>query len=148
MSREQRTIVMVEDNPADVESVRRALDRTEISAELRVLNDGVEAYELLENGELLEGVGPDLILLDLNVPGLDGREFLRAFEGVSPENRIPLVVLTTSRNRDDVEYAYEHGANAYVVKPSEADQFLDFIESICKYWFKTLDDQRSRGPQP
>ena len=148
MNRDQRTIVMVEDNPADVESVRRGLDRTEIPAELSVLNDGVEAYELLETGELLEGIRPDLILLDLNVPGLDGREFLRAFEEVSTGDRIPLVVLTTSRNRDDVEYAYENGANAYVVKPSEADQFLDFIESIFKYWFKTLDDQLSQGPQP
>lgn len=145
MNREPRTIFMVEDNPADVESVRRALDRIDFSTELRVIDDGVEACGLLEDGTLLKEIVPDLIILDLNVPGLDGREFLRAYEKAPGEDRVPLVVLTTSHNRDDVEFAYEHGANAYVMKPSDSTRFLSVIESICTYWFKILDDDRSAG---
>lgn len=145
MNRANRTVLMIEDNPADVESVRRALDRVVISTDLTVINSGVEAHEALESGRLATEVAPDLILLDLNVPGFDGRSFLRTYEENPLQPEVPLVVLTTSHNREDVRYAYRHGANAYVMKPSDGTRFLDVVESVCHYWFEVLGVGQTGG---
>lgn len=128
-------ILLVEDNPADVETIRRVLDRSERNIELETITDGARAGDLLSNpGAREELVRPDLIFLDLNLPGTDGRELIRRLDDSESWEIVPIVVLTTSNNTDDIDHAYRHGANAYVVKPGPHDEFVRTIEAICDFW--------------
>lgn len=133
-------ILLVEDNPNDVMIARRALTRSLVSHRLSVARDGQEALEyLFRRGAFGEGEmppRPELILLDLNLPRIDGFEVLRTLKSDSNLKRIPIIVLTTSEREEDVINAYQWGANTFISKPVEFDRFMSIIKHIYDYWSK------------
>ena len=124
-------ILLVEDDPGDVVLVREAFDHDKVQNELRVATDGVYALEQLRNPELPL---PDLILLDLNLPRMDGREVLAEIRGDPRLTRIPVVVLTTSDAEADILRSYELHANAYVTKPVDLQRFMDVVREIDNFF--------------
>jgi CheY-like chemotaxis protein len=121
------SILLVEDDPGDVVLVREAFEHNKVRNELRVASDGVYALEALRD----ESVPlPDLILLDLNLPRMDGRELLSEIRADPRLTRIPVVVLTTSDAESDIVRSYELHANAYVTKPVDLQRFLGVVREI------------------
>ena len=129
-------ILMVEDNPGDVDLVREALAENKVCNELQVAKDGAEAMAMLRREGTYAGAAhPDLILLDLNLPKKDGREVLAEIKADQQLKRIPVVVLSTSKQDEDILRAYNLNANCYVTKPVELDQFIHVVKSIDTFWF-------------
>ena len=129
-------ILLVEDNPGDVRLTREALREGKVRNNLAVAFDGVEALAYLrKEGEHAGAVRPDLILLDLNLPRMDGREVLNEIKGDASLRNIPVVVLTSSQADDDIARVYSLHANCYVTKPVDLDQFIRVVESIEDFWF-------------
>src|SRR5262245_4796090 len=119
------SILLVEDNPDDVELTRIAMLDAGILADLSVVADGFEALTFLRReAPWSHAERPDLILLDLNLPQLDGRELLRIIKADEALCSIPVVVLTTSVDRNDVQAAYESHANSFISKPADFDQYV------------------------
>jgi CheY-like chemotaxis protein len=126
MSRENRALVLlVEDNPADVNLVREALSEAKVDCELRVVCNGASALELIEQIERDEAQCPDLILLDLNLPRLDGEEVLKQLRSGGKCDSVKVLVATSSSAPGDRQRAIEMGATDYFTKPSNLDQFLE-----------------------
>jgi two-component system, chemotaxis family, response regulator Rcp1 len=129
-------ILLVEDNPGDVRLTREALREGKVRNNLAVAVDGVEAIAYLrKEGEYVNAVRPDLILLDLNLPRKDGREVLEEIKADPALRHIPVVVLTSSQAEEDIVRAYDLHANCYVTKPVDLDQFIRVVESIEDFWF-------------
>ena len=126
-------ILLVEDNPMDVDLTKRALRRHQLASELVIARDGEEAVNLIARWESGEPP-PSLILLDLKLPRLSGLEVLERLKRHSSFASIPVVVLTTSRDDGDVKGAYALGANSYIVKPVDFDKFLEVAAQIELYW--------------
>jgi CheY-like chemotaxis protein len=126
-------ILLVEDNPMDVDLTQRALRRHRLENELVIARDGEEAVNLIPRWETGEAA-PVLILLDLKLPRLSGLEVLERFKRHPIYASIPVVVLTTSRDDGDVKRAYLGGANSYIVKPVDFDRFLEVAAQIELYW--------------
>lgn len=124
-------ILLVEDDPGDVVLVREAFDHDKVSNELRIASDGVYALEQLRDPELSL---PDLILLDLNLPRMDGRELLAEIRADPKLTRIPVVVLTTSEAETDIVRSYELHANAYVTKPVDLQRFMHVVREIDNFF--------------
>ena len=138
MSINSRTIevLLVEDNPGDVNLTRLALADRAINVNLSVVPDGVEAMNFLHRqGEYQQAVHPDLILLDWNLPRKDGREVLVEIKTNERLQRIPIVVLTTSQAEEDIRKAYDLHANCYITKPVDFQKFVQIIQSIEDFWF-------------
>jgi CheY-like chemotaxis protein len=132
-------ILLVEDNPGDVNLTRIALADREINVNLSVVADGVEAMAFLHRqGEYHQVIYPDLILLDWNLPRKDGREVLSEIKADSRLQRIPVVVLTTSQADDDILRAYDLSANCFITKPVDFQQFVRIIRSIEDFWFSIV----------
>ncbi len=132
-------ILLVEDNPGDADLVREALRDNKVCNELHVMKDGVEALAFLRRqGPHAQAPRPDLILLDLNLPRKDGREVLEEIKADPDLKRIPVVVLTTSKQEQDILSAYNLNANCYVTKPMDLDQFLHVVRSIDTFWFSIV----------
>jgi CheY-like chemotaxis protein len=132
-------ILIVEDNPGDVRLTREALNEGRIANELHVAGDGVEALEYLDRHCDQVGNGcPDLILLDLNLPRLDGREVLARLKEDQRYRRIPVVVLTTSSAEADVLESYDLHANCYINKPVDFEQFIKVVRSIESFWLSVV----------
>jgi chemotaxis family two-component system response regulator Rcp1 len=128
-------ILLVEDNPGDVRLTIESLNEGKVDNNLHVARDGVEAMEYLRRqGQRADAVRPDLILLDLNLPRMDGREVLAAIKSDANLRTIPVVVLTTSRAEQDVLRSYELQANCYITKPVDLDQFITVVKSIEDFW--------------
>lgn len=128
-------ILLVEDNPADARLTQEAIRDTEFRYQLHLAEDGEEAMEFLyQEGEFADVPRPDLILLDLNLPGMDGREVLAEIKSDESLGSIPVVVLTTSTAQQDLLYSYGLRANSYVNKPIDRDRFNDMIKSVMEYW--------------
>lgn len=130
---EHRPILLVEDNPMDVDLTRRAFARRNIANPLEVARDGEEAlgwFDRWAEGHPL----PVVILLDLKLPRVSGLEVLRQLKGHDVYARVPVVVLTTSREDADVQTAYDLGVNSYIVKPVEFEKFVDVATQIDLYW--------------
>jgi CheY-like chemotaxis protein len=125
------SILLVEDDPGDVVLVREAFDHNKVRNELRVASDGVYALEVLRDQSTPL---PDLILLDLNLPRMDGRELLTEIRADPRLTRIPVVVLTTSDAEADIVRSYELHANAYVTKPVDLQRFLDVVREIDNFF--------------
>ena len=137
-------ILLVEDNPGDVELTREALHETKVHMELSVVPDGVEAMAFLRRaGRYAEAPRPDLILLDLNLPRKDGRGVLAEVKADPALRHIPVVVLTSSEAEQDIARAYELHANCYVTKPVDLDQFVKIVQSIEQFWLSVV-----RLPRP
>lgn len=127
------SILLVEDNPMDVDLALRAFRRRKLANRIDVVRDGEEALALMpkwESGEPL----PAVILLDLKLPKVDGLEVLRRLKAHADFRRIPVVVLTTSGESADVRTAYELGVNSYIVKPVDSDKFVEVAAQIDLYW--------------
>jgi chemotaxis family two-component system response regulator Rcp1 len=128
-------ILLVEDNPGDVRLTIEGLRESKVRNNLHVARDGVEALEFLHReGQHTGAVRPDLILLDLNLPRMDGREVLSEIKSDAKLKTIPVVVLTTSRAEQDVLRSYELQANCYITKPVDLEQFLTVVKSIEDFW--------------
>ena len=138
MATDSVNLMLVEDNPADVRLIRHALDECKAVYRLTLARDGEEAIAMLRRRAPHEHVArPDFILLDLNLPRKDGRAVLAEVKE-DPELRgIPVVVLSTSTNDQDVRYCYEHHAQSYVAKPVELDRFTEVIGELKQYWMGT-----------
>ena len=125
----------MEDNPGDVRLTREALKEAKVINNLTVLKDGVEALAFLrQQGPYGGAVIPHLILLDLNLPKKDGREVLAEIKADEKLKRIPVVVLTTSQDEQDVFKSYNLHANCYVTKPVDLEQFMTVVKSIEDFW--------------
>lgn len=131
-------ILLVEDNPDDELLTIRALKKNNIANDIVVKRDGVEALDYLfgtgshsntENREI-----PQLILLDLKLPKLDGLEVLKRIRESDETRFIPIVILTTSNEQQDIMKSYEDGANSYIRKPVDFDQFVDSVRQLGMYW--------------
>jgi two-component system, chemotaxis family, response regulator Rcp1 len=132
-------ILLVEDNPGDARLTLEAFKEAKVINHLSVVSDGVEALAYLRRQDRYASAAtPDLILLDLNLPRMDGREVLAAIKEDAALRTIPVVVLTTSSSQDDVARAYGHHANCYITKPVDLDQFLKVIQSIESFWLSLV----------
>ncbi len=133
-------ILLVEDNPADVRLTQEALkEAAHARTRLHVAGDGVEALEFLhKQGAFAAAPRPDLMLLDLNLPRVDGRQVLAQVKGDPDLRRIPVVVLTTSPSEDDILHAYDQHVNSYIRKPVDLDQFLHVLRAIDDYWLGSV----------
>lgn len=130
------TILLIEDSPTDVLMTREALAQSGLLNRLEVVNDGVEAMAfLLGQGRYRNAPRPDLILLDLNMPRKDGREVLSEIKSNPRLMTIPVVVLTTSNDEEDILRSYGLHANSYLVKPMGFEQFTAMIRSLEGFWF-------------
>ncbi|HET8626690.1 MAG TPA: response regulator [Thermomicrobiales bacterium] len=128
-------ILLVEDSPGDVRLTREALREGKIRNNLSVVPDGVEALAFLRReGRYAAAPRPDVILLDLNLPRKDGREVLAEVKADERLRRIPVVVLTTSRDEQDILRSYDLHANCYITKPVDLDQFIAVVRSIETFW--------------
>jgi two-component system, chemotaxis family, response regulator Rcp1 len=132
-------ILLVEDSPTDVLLAREALEYSKIVNELHVMPDGVEAMAFLrQEGQYRDAPRPGLILLDLNLPRMDGREVLAEIKSDERLKRIPVVVLSTSKSETDVLKAYGLHANCYIVKPVDFEKFADMVQRIENFWFSVV----------
>lgn len=128
-------ILLVEDNPGDVRLTIEALKEAKVLNQLMLAKDGIEALSLLrQEGQYADVTLPDLILLDLNLPKKDGREVLAEIKDDDRLKHIPVVILTTSRDEEDVLKSYNLHANCYIGKPVELDQFIRVVKSIEDFW--------------
>jgi CheY-like chemotaxis protein len=131
--RRAASILLVEDNPHDVRLTRIALEEAGTACTLEVARDGDEALAHLRRPGARR---PDLVLLDLNMPGKDGREVLREIKGDPGLRRIPVVVLTTSPSPGDVALAYDLHANAYLTKPMGIVELRSLVECLTNFWLR------------
>ena len=132
-------MLLVEDNPGDVRLTREAIDDAGIDAQLHVVTDGLEAIKFLRNEDDYTTVSkPDLILLDLNLPKLTGKEVLQIIKSDTNLKSIPVVMLTTSLSESDVMGSYDAHANCYINKPVDLDQFYSTMKSIQNFWLSTV----------
>lgn len=132
-------ILLVEDNPGDVRLTQEALKEGKVFNNLNVVMDGVEALAYLRReGKYADAQLPDIVLLDLNLPKMDGREVLAAIKADEDLKRIPVVVLTTSKADEDVLRVYDLHANCYITKPVDLEQFLGVVKSIKDFWFTVV----------
>jgi CheY-like chemotaxis protein len=128
-------ILLIEDNEGDVEMVRAALEDQLPPCNVSVVKDGREALNyLFQHGDFQNVSAPQLILLDLNMSGMDGKILLKVLKDDERGNTIPVVVLTSSRAPSDIREAYAHHANCYVVKPFDSKDFKSAIRQIVDFW--------------
>jgi len=131
-------ILLVEDNPSDLELTLHALKRNNITNRIHVVSDGEEALDFIFcNNEYAKrdiSITPRIILLDLKLPKIDGIEVLRRIKGDARTRRIPVVMLTTSGEENDIVESYELGANSYIIKPVDFDQFTEAVRQLGLYW--------------
>ena len=128
-------ILLVDDNPGDVRLTREALAGFKTPCHLSVVKDGVEAIGFLRRqGRFAQAPRPHLILLDLNMPRMDGRQALAQIKADANFRRIPVVILTTSQAEEDILRAYDLNANCYITKPVDLLQFLKVVRSIEEFW--------------
>ena len=132
-------VLLVEDDPGDVLMTREAFEDNKLRNRLSVVSDGVSALEFLrKEGEHVDAPTPDLILLDLNLPRMDGREVLQALKADDGLRSIPVVVLTTSEAEEDVVRSYSLHANAYVTKPVDFDRFIEVVRQIDEFFVEVV----------
>ncbi len=131
--------MLVEDNPGDVRLTEEALKEGKVINRLNVVPDGVEAIAYLrKTGDYASAATPDLMLLDLNLPKKDGREVLAEVKEDPDLRKIPVVVLTTSRDEQDILKSYDLHANCYITKPVDFAQFIRVVRAIEDFWLSVV----------
>lgn len=142
-------ILLVEDNPNDIKLALHAFQKQKIANQVHVVRDGAEALEFIfctgryANRSIMNG--PKVILLDLKLPLVDGLDVLRAVKNDPRTQRIPVVVMTSSKEESDIVESYKLGVNSYIVKPVDFDQFMDAVRQLGFYWL--LLNQPPPSPQ-
>ncbi len=132
-------VLLVEDNPGDVRLTIEAMKEAKVTNNLSVATDGEEALAFLRGeGPFQDAPRPDLVLLDLNLPKVDGRQVLAEIKKDESLRRIPVVVLTTSRAEEDVLRMYDLHANCFITKPVDLEQFEHVVKSISEFWFQIV----------
>lgn len=132
-------ILLVEDNPGDARLTQEVLKDSKIKNTLHIVTDGVEAMEFLHRrGSFQAAPRPDIILLDLNLPRMDGREVLHAIKDEESLRRIPIVIMTTSDDEQDILNAYDLYANCYITKPVDFQRFIEIVKTIENFWFSIV----------
>lgn len=126
----EKVILLVEDNPDDEELTMRALRKNNIVNEVVVARDGVEALDYLSNATVL----PQVVLLDLKLPKIDGLEVLRRVRADDRTSVLPVVILTSSKEEKDLMTGYKLGANSYIRKPVDFQQFVEAVKQLGLYW--------------
>ncbi len=144
-----KTILLVEDNADDEALTRRALKKNNIGNELVVARDGAEALDYLFGAGEYEGrdlaVMPQVILLDLKLPKVDGLEVLRRMRADKRTRLLPVVILTSSKEQQDLVDGYGYGANSYIRKPVDFAQFLEAVRQLGLYWLVLNETPRHQG---
>jgi CheY-like chemotaxis protein len=137
------TILMADDDPDDCLLVKRAFKTSKLCNDLRFVNDGEDLMDYLyRRGKYKEpdqAPRPGLILLDLNMPRKDGREALKEIRADDTLREIPVVVLTTSKDEEDIHRSYNLGANSYIMKPVTFEGLVEVVKSMGKYWFEIVE---------
>ncbi|HUO25498.1 MAG TPA: response regulator [Candidatus Aquilonibacter sp.] len=139
-------VLLVEDNPGDADLTRESLASSSFSIELTVAANGMEALDCLHRrGKFAASATPDLILLDLNLPGIDGRGVLAEIKQHPEFRRVPVTILTSSTSEKDIDLSYEIGANCYIVKPLDYRSFQAIMRALEHFWFSIVRLPRARG---
>lgn len=132
-------ILLIEDNENDIEFTRESLEQSKLMLSLNVVRDGRAAIDFLRNeGEYTDAPGPDLILLDLNLPKLSGQKVLEKIKTDEDLKSTPVAVLTASEAQEDIEKSYDHHANCYITKPLGFKKFQDLVKQIESFWFSIV----------
>ena len=130
-------VLLVEDNEGDIVLTLEAFEESKIKTELSVARNGQEALDFLhKDGEFKKAKRPDIILLDINIPKINGLEVLKQIKTDPALKKIPVIMLTTSSHQKDIDKAYENHANSYVTKPLEMTNFLHAILKIEEFWLQ------------
>lgn len=139
-------ILLVEDNPGDVRLTKEVFKEGKVKNNLHVARTGLEALDFLRReGDFSDAVKPDLILLDLNLPGMNGTELLEKIKEDRDLKRIPVVILTTSKAEADIISSYNLHANCYITKPVDLEQFMVVIHSIEDFWMTIVKLPHNRA---
>ncbi|CAD5976095.1 Response regulator rcp1 [Planktothrix tepida] len=139
MDEKSKMIFLVEDNKADIRLIQEALKDSQLPHEVVTVRNGVDAMAYLrQEGEYVDAPRPDLILLDLNLPRKDGREVLAEIKADPSLKRIPVVVLTTSHNEEDIHHSYNLHVNCYITKSRNLSQLFTIVRGIEEFWLKTV----------
>jgi len=132
-------ILLVEDNEGDILLTLEALKEGKVSKNISVVKDGWEALQYIDNeGAYSDEPEPDMILLDVNLPKVNGHEVLAKIKNNNKKKHIPVVMLTTSSSEDDIIKSYENSADSYIAKPVDANDFVRVVNSIEDFWFSYL----------
>lgn len=132
-------VLLVEDNPADADLTREGFKESALPIELTVCGNGLDAVEYIQRrGRYVSAAVPDLILLDLNLPGIDGKAVLQEIKEDSELRSIPVSILTSSTSDRDVAQSYQLGANCYLVKPIDFRSFRKTLRTMETFWFGTV----------
>lgn len=133
-----KTILLIEDNRGDIRLIQEALKNTTVQCQVMIARDGMEAMAYLrQDGEYAEAIRPDLILLDLNMPKKDGREVLAEIKADPALKHIPVIVLTTSRNEEDIFKSYDLHVNCYISKSRNLPELFKIVRGIEEFWLET-----------
>lgn len=127
-------ILLIEDNPGDIELIKSAFEEAQVNTEIQVISDGQLALEYLQTMLTL----PDIILLDINLPKVSGFEILKTIKNDPKIRKTPVVMLTSSEDEADINKSYDEFANSYISKPVDFDSFLDAIQSMEHFWLKVV----------
>ncbi|PKN72430.1 MAG: two-component system response regulator [Candidatus Cloacimonetes bacterium HGW-Cloacimonetes-3] len=131
----RKTILLVEDNASDIELTKRALSKSHIANTIIVKEDGQEALDYLFNEcSQNRGTFPTIIMLDIKLPKIDGLEVLRRIRADERTRRIPVIILTSSGEKEDIGNSYNLGANSYIRKPVDFNQFVEAVKGLGLYW--------------
>ncbi len=132
-------ILLIEDNEGDILLTLEAFKESKITNNFNICRDGEEALSYLsKQGDFINATTPDIILLDLNLPKIDGKQVLEKIKNNEKSRLIPVVVLTSSKAERDIMQSYELHANSYIVKPVDFDQFTEIVETIDNFWFSIV----------
>lgn len=133
-----KTILLIEDNPSDIELTKRALKKSHILNDLIVIDDGQDALDFFTGSGNYSGRDinemPALVLLDLKLPNVDGLEILRQLREMTHTRRLPIVILTSSNEEIDITRSYDLRVNSYIRKPVDFDQFAEAVQNLGLYW--------------
>ena len=130
-------ILLAEDDRADQEIIRRSLNKADLNHNLHIVNNGETFLKYIDGIEKGKNKEPDLILLDLNMPKIDGRQVLEKLKQEKILNRV-IIILTTSQNQDDIDFAYAKGVKSFITKPSTLNEFNKMINQLQKYWLESV----------
>jgi len=135
-------ILLIEDDKGDQELIRRSFEKGKIKNDLYIVEDGEQALDyLLRRGKYSDPAlspRPDLVLLDLNLPKIDGRKVLEKIRSTVELKRLVVVILTTSKQDQDIIRSYEMGVNSYITKPFDFQQFVKVVQEVGHYWFQVV----------